>query len=93
MPKTKIRVTQDHINKGKPVEAGACPIALALRERFPDKDIRVFPKIMTLGRYQNKVMFSKKNSSSVRKFVEEFDKYWRHPNQPGPFNFMLDYTE
>ena len=28
-------VTQDHIDRGHPVEAASCPVALAIRERYP----------------------------------------------------------
>lgn len=36
----KIVVTQDDIDKGRKYNPIACPVALALRRTFPDKDIR-----------------------------------------------------
>ena len=37
----KITVTQDHINKGYRFNTDRCPIALAVREKFPNATVSV----------------------------------------------------
>jgi len=62
----KIRVTRKFINKGKKKSVESCPIALAIKDRFPGQYVKVYSDSAIIGdaRY---------NLRRGMRFVERFD--------------------
>ena len=82
----EINVTQDHIDRGQRQNCEECPIALAVKEQFPDKvwNISVEEELFIDwkdGPYGESFIFPEIASA----FIVDFDN-----NQPvGPFSFKV----
>ncbi len=82
----KINVTANHIDSGIKCDSGACPVALALQEAFPDKKwIYVDMWKMQIGGYHTEP------PESVSEFIDKFDNPYQDPKWLEPFDFELDY--
>lgn len=77
--KIKIKVTKEHIEKGQRVSPYCCPIALSIREQFPNKRIVVTRAYTLIGARDFK------NPSEAQEFIDDFD----HRNAVSPFEFEL----
>lgn len=67
----KIKVTQEHIAKGKPQRSEWCPIALAAKDVFPQEIVVVSP-------YDLQVIAEQRDRywhlpAQVRQFIKDFD--------------------
>jgi hypothetical protein len=66
----KVKITEQHVQKGQRCESNFCPIALALKERFDDPSVGSHGgSILQQGR-RSFFMLDPKG----RKFVADFDK-------------------
>lgn len=74
----KITVTAKHIKNGKPKKVSVCPIALSLKEQFPNKRICVEGYVIHIGNLSFSV------SERARKFILKFDQ--KLPVKPFTFN-------
>ena len=79
---TAISVTAGHIAKGFARDCEHCPVALALRDAFPEvRHISVTSLYVRMGIREHEL------PAEVQQFTWEFDT-----GQPvGPFTFELDY--
>ncbi len=78
----KIKVTQEHIERGRPKSDWACPIACALHEQRPTFEVSV-------GCYKtliNKVMYAL--PAKARDFIDDFDS--GKPVTPFEFELPLE---
>lgn len=82
----KIRVTKEHIKKGKPEACSSCPVALALKEAFPEAH-HTMAGPSQLGLMDEDQGFTRLWDTPliVREFITRFDS-----NKPvEPFEFEL----
>ena len=82
--KYRIRVTQKDINNGDPCEPYSCPVALALKRKFPDDLVEVTGG--ELGDIQIGESNQWKASPAVNKFITDFDSSCKSVK---PFRFTL----
>lgn len=77
-------LTQDHINGGKPRNPDSCPVALCIKEKFEEKNVRIgLDENMGANCFINLTPVSL--PYIVQKFVDNFDA-----NKPvRPFNFSV----
>ena len=68
----RIRVTQDHIDKGVPMQGEECPVAIAIKE-CTDLDPVVVGYNVIRGRTVNREMFIANSPQQVSDFVSHFD--------------------
>jgi hypothetical protein len=92
--KLRVSVTYDHIDRGKRMQAGCCPVALALCELLNvpnDPDLRVTVTQDTLGFFHftddDGVLISA--PTDVRFFVADFDSN----GSVSPFIFEIEVPE
>lgn len=71
-----------HIRCGTPGEAGGCPIALKLREVFPDEEVRVFGEVAMVGGAAYQLPLK----------CAEFSARFDNGRAVSPFTFVLDTT-
>jgi len=83
MKKVKIKVTQDHIDKGKESSCLKCPITLALNIQLPKKR----KWFVTSDAAHSTKGSEYKLPRSAQRFIEKFDAYGRVVVKP--FNFYL----
>jgi len=86
----KVQVTNEHIKKGIPCESSSCPVALAVKELFPGKDVAVqsFPfNVKVIGvQIDGKSIDITEDQLEVNRFVRLFD-HWGYVE---PFEFELN---
>jgi len=80
----KVKVTQEHIDKGRRCNAHCCPIALALSDAGLDRPFVVGSRVMLEG-YEVGLPMDAYN------FIDKFDRdleptIW----EPKPFEFSID---
>ena len=75
----KVRVTQEHIDEGIPQECGFCPIAIAIRDQYPNESINVDGEEITIG--DNHYL----TPESAADFIHRFD----FGGKVSPFEFEL----
>lgn len=82
----KIKITENHIKKGKPANTYCCPIALALKENGYED-----PTVGASKAYAVKDgnMISLKLSDSAIRFIKKFDKN----EKVEPFEFEFEEGE
>jgi hypothetical protein len=86
---TTINVTARHIAKGKRRDCERCPVALAIRDAFPDLIYaRVGPVNIALQRNAGEYLTYFAFPPEVLDFTRHFDFARRKPE---PFTFELDY--
>jgi len=78
---SQIAVTAEHIDQGKLGDPSKCPVALALREHFPDATISVLCDDMWIGEWTGTT------PSEVAAFIDAFD----HSLFVEPFEFELPF--
>ena len=81
----KIRVKQEHIERGIQESPCCCPIALALKEQintFDSRFVQVLGRFVSLGYYEKRIQLPR----SAKRFVRRFDYGYKTK----PFNFVLD---
>lgn len=74
-----LEITPAHIAAGKRFSVGCCPIALALKETFPEYTIEVTDEVL-LVRSQKGNWLTIALTDEAMKFVHEFDR--RYPVDP-----------
>jgi hypothetical protein len=77
----KIKVTQDHINRGKAFNGGYCPVALAIREQTQNVSVNNREVRITGGCYHL--------PRSATRFITNFDRH----KSVKPFMFLLKEAE
>lgn len=77
-----IKVTQKHINKGKPSKSCLCPVALACQDTFGILNVNVILGIIDVG------CNPLRSPRSVDRFIKKFDKHGKKAVKP--FNFYLE---
>ncbi len=89
--KYKVRVTREHIMAGAPGECGACPVAIALGDAFPDYHFDVYMR--SAGVYLTGEHWTSHTATAtlvlpevVPKFINRFDS--RRPCKP--FSFTIE---
>lgn len=91
LPKTlRLYVTQDDIDNGQPMRTLDCPVALALRRRFPGEIVAVdyYAVFVNEGKNQGKRVRARYQlSKRAAEFVEAFDNAL--PVQPTSFLLRL----
>ena len=95
MVKVKVKVTQDHINRGEPGDCGNCPVALAIKDtlHFPDSLIAVaeaHEPTVYIRTKENKRLSLILPVEALR-FILNFDN--NNPSKTKPFEFELEYDE
>jgi hypothetical protein len=87
----RIEVTQDHIDRGSQSDPWACPIALALRDAYPGRTIRVeTEEIYATDRDGYEVLI--RLPLEAQNFIHKFDsKLDREHSQP--FTLWLQVPE
>jgi len=84
----EIKVTQEHIDNGKKCNSGECPIALALREKFPEA---------LISASQVKILVCERESWLVHEIsppeVVDFISYFDVGIKAFPFTFTLEGIE
>ena len=87
-----VNVTKRDIENGAPSEPESCPIALAVRRKFPDRTIQVDTdelRVIDTGKKPSKDLVGRL-PRRARNFIEDFD--WMagdEPDFPGPFSFQV----
>jgi hypothetical protein len=76
----RIRITRQHIEKGKREEPKSCPIALALQKRFPQISILVCSEFVMFGDECSPL------PKNARTFIDRFDSR----KEVRPFYFWLN---
>lgn len=71
MVSVTISVTEDHIARGKRNRVAECPIALAVQEQFPDKDIGVGIAAIRIGLGEDAMYFTLPPAAT--NFIHNFD--------------------
>jgi hypothetical protein len=87
MTGTTINVTAEHIRTGKAGDNCFCPIALALRDTFPDVEtihVHFATAYITTSGISSEVILPQEAND----FIEAFDF---GNNRAEPFSFTLDY--
>lgn len=85
--KRRIRVTQTHIDNGKPIMSRKCPAALALRDQgFPEAVVGSFGWWPNESIYEYDDEVYRKFSRRTERWIHAFDR-----NEPvKPFSFTID---
>lgn len=76
-----ISVTRKDIAEGRRASPSFCPVALAIRRRYPKKAISVAEKVIFISSIGERM-----SPESVCQFVESFD----HRKPVKPFRFKLE---
>ena len=80
----RVSVKKSHINQGIPRDAGCCPVALALKDCFFQKEIAVGLNVMYIGGKEYRI------TDKIAAFIETFDGASRTKRgQLKPFKFVL----
>ena len=74
----KIKVTQEHIHNGTPGDSECCPIALAVKEIFPNNHISVCKDCVAIDD-------DACNTEAISWFIDDFDRFL----DVEPFEFEL----
>lgn len=75
----KVKITEEHIRSGKPRTITLCPIALALKDKFPYSSVRVGADDVSIDDSEYNL------SKEARRFVDRFD----HEKPVAPATFIL----
>ncbi len=95
MQKLTIDVTKEHIFLGEPLDAEFCPVAWALKDKFPNRQIVAGDDFIHIGgpNGDNKIPTPKE----ARQFINSFDNYEPEEGDEvaviAPFVFELELPE
>jgi hypothetical protein len=70
----KITVTQEHINKGQQSNCKACPIALAVKEKYTDPEAYILVTGSISVYLPNEGLLIYTLPKKAAKFIESFDR-------------------
>lgn len=84
-PSLLVRVKSAHIKSGFRADCRACPVALAIRTAFPNSNVFVGVRNISIdGVFYNM-------PKSVKQFVRRFDSLYQRTNAKcAPFTFALE---
>jgi hypothetical protein len=80
-----VKVTQEHIDKGKRIDCYHCPVALALLDVFKVKTVNVGAFDLRIGLFPDNLIFTVPTPSLVERFIYRFDE----GRSVEPFEFEL----
>ena len=96
VPRTKVEVTQEDIDKGIPSDCNNCAVALALKRKY--KTDNVFVSIpydyvlLTVNGEDLNIRYNYEND--ILNFIDAFDKQYNYENpkehKPKPFEFEVN---
>ena len=96
VPRTKVEVTQEDIDKGIPEDCNNCAVALALKRKY--KTDNVFVSIpydyvlLTVNGEDLNIRYNYEND--ILNFIDAFDKQYNYENpkehKPKPFEFEVN---
>jgi hypothetical protein len=70
MAAMRIRVTQECINDGVQCDCRACPVALAIRRKYPKRDVSVYRDEMLLRHPYRKISLPQRACDFITAFDE-----------------------
>lgn len=95
----KIKVTKNHINRGKIANHGYCPIALAIRDMYKGRE-GIYIDEIDISRRDVRLKVKDKGDHYVslylllpekaQKFIYNFDEDDGRKRKPEPFEFELN---
>jgi len=100
VPRTKVEVTQEDINKGVPEDCEHCAVALALKRKYKTDDVKVsIPDDYVLLIVNGKELNIRSNhENDILDFIDVFDKQYNYTTteeyydrqKPKPFEFEVN---
>ena len=102
VPRTKVEVTQEDIDKGIPEDCNNCAVALALKRKYKTDDVKVYVPddyYISLRVNGKELNIRSNHENDILDFIDVFDKqyneyttteeyYDRH--KPKPFEFEVN---
>ena len=96
VPKTKVEVTQEDIDKGIPSDCNNCAVALALKRKYKTDNVLVsIPDdyvLLTVNGEDLNIRYNYEND--ILNFIDAFDKQYNYENpkehKPKPFEFEVN---
>ena len=96
VPRTKVKVTQEDIDKGIPEDCNNCAVALALKRKYKTDNVFVsIPDdyvLLTVNGEELNIRYKYEND--ILDFIDVFDKQYKHENpeehKPEPFEFEVN---
>ena len=96
VPKTKVEVTQEDIDKGVPEDCNNCAVALALKRKYKTDNVFVsIPDdyvLLTVNGEDLNIRYNYEND--ILNFIDAFDKQYNYENpeeyKPKPFEFEVN---
>ena len=96
VPRTKVEVTQEDIDKGIPEDCNNCAVALALKRKYKTDDVFVsIPDDYVLITVRGEELNIRSNyENDILDFIDVFDRqyYYENPEEhkPKPFEFEVN---
>ncbi len=100
VPRTKVEVTQEDIDKGIPEDCNHCAVALALKRKYKTDDVFVsIPDDYVLITVRGEELNIRSNhENDILDFIDVFDKQYNYTTteeyynrqKPKPFNFEVN---
>jgi hypothetical protein len=100
VPRVKVEVTQEDIDKGVPEDCEYCAVALALKRKYKTDDVKVsIPDDYVLLTVNGKELNIRSNhENDILDFIDVFDKQYNYTTteeyydrqKPKPFEFEVN---
>ena len=96
VPRTKVEVTQEDIDKGIPEDCNHCAVALALKRKCKTDDVKVYipDDYISLRVNGEELNIRSNHENDILDFIDVFDKQYKYENpeehKPKPFNFEVN---
>ena len=100
VPRTKVEVTQEDIDKGIPEDCNHCAVALALKRKYKTDDVKVYipDDYISLRVNGEELNIRSNHENDILDFIDVFDKQYNYTTteeeydrkKPEPFEFEVN---
>ena len=97
VPRTKVEVTQEDIDKGIPEDCNNCAVALALKRKYKTDDVKVYVPddyYISLRVNGKELNIRSNHENDILDFIDVFDKQYKdekpEEHKPKPFEFEVN---
>ena len=100
VPRTKVEVTQEDIDKGIPEDCNHCAVALALKRKYKTDDVKVYipDDYISLRVNGEELNIRSNHENDILDFIDVFDKQYNFTTteeeydrkKPEPFEFEVN---